>query len=188
MKNCLLLIILSFTLQGCIGAFVVGAATGGAAAVNQDGIQSYAEDQNIRHQILSVVLHNAEFKGSHFEITCHNRNVLLLGETLQNSTRSKVEQIARNVPNVNRVYNQISLREIASTLEQTQDLWITTKVKSQMLATKDLDASQIKVVTEGRVVYLMGTIDKEQAEDAADIARKITNVLRVVKVFDYKTA
>ncbi len=54
-----------------------------------------------------------------------------------------------------------------------------------MLADQELKSSTIKVVTENGVVYLMGIVNKGQADIAVDIARKVTGVQRVMKLFIY---
>jgi osmotically-inducible protein OsmY len=48
-----------------------------------------------------------------------------------------------------------------------------------------LKSSSIKVLTENGVVYLMGIVSKQQADIAVDIARKVTGVQRVMKIFTY---
>jgi osmotically-inducible protein OsmY len=54
-----------------------------------------------------------------------------------------------------------------------------------MLTTKNLKSGSIKVVTENGVVYLMGIVSHQQADIAADIARQVSGVQKVVKVFQY---
>ena len=46
-------------------------------------------------------------------------------------------------------------------------------------------ANRVKVVTERQVVYLMGMVTHREADDAAQIAAATTDVVRVVKVFEY---
>jgi osmotically-inducible protein OsmY len=55
-----------------------------------------------------------------------------------------------------------------------------------MLATEDLKSGSIKVVTENGVVYLMGIVKRDQADIAVDIARQVSGVQKVVKIFQYK--
>jgi osmotically-inducible protein OsmY len=40
-------------------------------------------------------------------------------------------------------------------------------------------------VTERQVVYLMGIVTKKEGDDAAEIAAGTSDVVRVVKVFEY---
>jgi osmotically-inducible protein OsmY len=187
-KKVLILISLSLTLQGCI--FVAGAAAGAAAiAVVYDHrkLESVVQDQRIATQVddkirANSVLHN---ENAHVNVTCFNQVVLLTGETTTPEMRQEAENIAHNVPDVTRVYNEINVKGPTSTLTRTSDSWITAKIKSQMLATEDLKSGTIKVVTENGSVYLMGIVKHEQADMAVDIARQISGVQKVVKIFKY---
>lgn len=60
------------------------------------------------------------------------------------------------------------------------DTWITTKVKAELLATKDVSGMDIKVETVNGVVSLSGTVDTQvEADRAAAVARAIEGVSRV---------
>jgi osmotically-inducible protein OsmY len=87
--------------------------------------------------------------------------------------------------NVRKVYNELTLAGKTSLLSRTNDRWLTTKVKSAFSTAELSDATRIKVVTENGVVYLMGLLTRAEADAAANIARKIQGVQKVVKVFEY---
>ena len=55
-----------------------------------------------------------------------------------------------------------------------------------MLGKPGLHSTQIKVVTNNKVVYLMGFTSHRQADLAVDTARRVTGVVKVVKVFEYE--
>ena len=60
------------------------------------------------------------------------------------------------------------------------DAWITTKVKSDLLATPDVSGLAIDVDTKSGVVMLKGSVDsKAQADKAVAIAKKIDGVKKV---------
>jgi osmotically-inducible protein OsmY len=60
------------------------------------------------------------------------------------------------------------------------DAWITTKVKSEMVADKDVKAHKIDVDTKNGVVKLTGTVETwQEANKATDIARGIKGVTAV---------
>jgi len=44
----------------------------------------------------------------------------------------------------------------------------------------------VKVVTERAVVYLMGIVTRPEGNAAGEIAATTSDVVRVVKVFDYR--
>ncbi|MGI9323228.1 MAG: BON domain-containing protein, partial [Pseudomonadales bacterium] len=47
------------------------------------------------------------------------------------------------------------------------------------------EPGRIKVVTENGVVYLMGAMTQAEADAAAEVARKVRGVQKVVKAFEY---
>lgn len=187
-KKILTIFTLTLTLQGCF--FVAGAAAGAAAiAVVYDHrkLESILEDQQIAVKIdekfrRSPILRN---DNTHINVTCFNQVVLLTGETTSPDLRQEAENLAQSVPNIRKIYNEINIKGPTSTLTRTSDSWITAKIKSQMLATEDLKSGTIKVVTENGTVYLMGIVKHNQADMAVDIAREVSGVQKVIKIFQY---
>ena len=187
MKRICTLIALALTLQGCF--FVVGAAAGAAAvAVVYDHRKMAAimEDQHIANAVSHKIQSDPNLSThSHVDVTCFNDVILLTGEAPNPAWREQAETLARSVPGVSRVYNQISIEGPTSSLTRTSDAWISTKVKTEMLATKGLQSSTIKVITQNGVVYLMGIVSHEQGDATAEIARQVSGVRKVVKIFQY---
>lgn len=186
-----LLTVLSLTclLQGCI--FVVGAAAGAAAIAmvyDHRPVEETIEDTKLANKIVDNIHSVPALRNeSHINVTVFNKIVLLTGETPNPEWRQQAENIAKSTPNVGRVYNQITIQGPTSSLTRTSDSWITTKIKGQMLAREELktNSSSIKVVTENGVVYLMGNVTRQQADVAVDIARQVSGVQKVVKIFQY---
>lgn len=181
------LLFLTSLLSGCI--FVVGAAAGAAAiAIVYDhrSISKSFEDARIANRVYEKVhFVRALRTESHIEVAAFNHVVLLTGETPNPAWRKQAEEIAQSTTGVTKVYNQITIQGPTSTLTRTSDSWITTKIKGQMLTADNLKSGNIKVLTENGVVYLMGIVTREQADIAADIARQVSGVQKVVKVFQY---
>ncbi|GHA54199.1 BON domain-containing protein [Photobacterium aphoticum] len=111
--------------------------------------------------------------------------VLLVGQAVNQGISEQLEQQVRAIPNVSWVYNELQIRPLPQLGEVSQDSWITTKVKSQLIASKRLRDISIKVITEGQAVYLLGYVTAEQGDVAADITRNVSGVKKVVKVFEY---
>jgi osmotically-inducible protein OsmY len=187
-KSGILVILLALSLQGCF--FAAGAAAGAAAiAVVYDhrNIHKILQDADISKRIADKIkkipgIHNQ----AHIEVSVFNRVVLLTGETPNPAWKQRAYEIATSIPDVTKVYNQITLQAPTSSLIRTSDSWITAKIKGEMLATEDLKSGSIKVVTENGVVYLMGIVKRDQAEIAVDIARQVSGVQKVVKIFQYR--
>jgi len=187
-KKTITVLALSLSLSGCI--FVVGAAAGAAGiAVVYDHrkVEAVVTDQRIANAINEKYKKTPDFNTDnvHINVTCFNQIVLLTGETTTPTLRQDAENLARNADDVKRVYNEITIKGPTSTLTRTSDSWITAKIKSQMLATKDLQSGTIKVVTENGTVYLMGVVNRNQADMSVDIAREVDGVQKVMKIFQY---
>lgn len=71
-------------------------------------------------------------------------------------------------------------QEKESVGETVSDAWITTKVKSDLLATKDVAGSSIDVDTQAGVVTLNGTVKSQaEADKAVSVAKGIKGVSKV---------
>ena len=188
MKRVLSLIIVALLLQGCI--FVVGAAIGAAAAtgVYDHRQMSYTlRDMKTANQIVKRIRANPDMRDNcHIEVTVFNGVVLLSGQTPTDEWRQQAGEIAKSADNVDKVYNQLTIEGPTSSLTRTSDSWITTKIRSLMLANQELKSSSIKVITENGTVYLMGIVTREQADMAVNIARQVAGVQKVLKIFQYK--
>jgi osmotically-inducible protein OsmY len=186
MNKFITIIAIALSLQGCI--FVAGAAAGAAGvAVVYDHrkLEKILLDEKVAKNATAKLQMSFIKENSHIEVTCFNQIVLLTGEAATAQARQEAEDIVRSVPEIKRIYNQITIKRPVSSIIRASDSWITTKVKTEMLATKGLKSGTIKVVTENGTVYLMGTVNREQAETAVDIARQVQGVQRVMKIFQY---
>jgi osmotically-inducible protein OsmY len=68
---------------------------------------------------------------------------------------------------------------------RANDSFITSKVKARYLDARRLNPVHVKVATEAGVVYLMGVVTEQEAEDAVELARTTGGVRKVVKIFEY---
>jgi osmotically-inducible protein OsmY len=173
-------------LSGCFVPFVAGAAIGGAIVYDRRDFETMASDQEIFQQANNKINIDNELKNdAHIIVTSFNRSVLIVGQAPTEALRARIQQLVASIPNIKRIYNEVSISGPTSPAVRSSDAWITTKVKSQMLVETKLRSGQMKVVTEDSVVYLMGIVHREQADIAVDIARQVSGVQRVVKIFEY---
>jgi osmotically-inducible protein OsmY len=184
----LLVSVLAVSLQGCF--FVAGAAAGAAAiAVVYDhrNVDNIISDQKIARSISHAISDDPELHGHvHINVTSFGTVVLLTGEAPTTELRQQVEADARKTPGIRRIYNAISIQGPTSGLTYASDTWITTKIKTEMLAAKGLKSASIKVVTENGTVYLLGVVTRAQEKTIVNIARQANGVQRVVKIFQYE--
>lgn len=122
---------------------------------------------------------------SHINVNAYNGVILLTGEVPNNDLRSLAGDTSRKFRGVRQVHNELVPQGASSFLSRSNDTWLTTKVKSKLLANKAVKATKIKVVTENAVIYLMGIVPRAMANNAATIASNTKGAQRVVKVFEY---
>jgi len=186
-KKIFILCCLPIFLSACVpAALVIGATAGGAVIYDKRSMHTIVQDK----EATSIAAHKIDTdptlkKGTHIVVAVFNHILLLVGQTKTQPQRDKAYALVQGTKNINRIYNEITIQKPSSIWQRSKDTWITTKAKTEMLARKGLHSTQIKVVTENGVVYLMGVVTHGQANLAADVARRINGVKKVVKVFQY---
>ena len=183
----ILLLILSAigTLQGCAIGVGAGAATGAAIAYDRRTTGTMVDDELIEFKVIDAIRRDQQLWNQiHLNATSFNNIVLLTGEAPTEELRGRTGSLIRDIPKVRRVQNEIAIAAPSSMLSRSSDTWITGKVKTNML-TNDRESARIKVITENGSVYLMGLVTRAEADAATEIARKVSGVQRVVKVFEY---
>jgi osmotically-inducible protein OsmY len=171
-------------LQGCAAVAVGGIA--GTVVMSQERrtMGTITEDTAIEMKSVSRIGQKLK-EGMHINANSYNRMLLLTGEVPDTTSREEAERIARSVENVRGVYNELAVSGVSSYTVRSNDSVITTKVKSRILDSKSVNGIHVKVITENSVVYLMGLVKKEEANDATEIARTTSGVQKVVRVFEY---
>jgi osmotically-inducible protein OsmY len=113
--------------------------------------------------------------------------VLLTGQAETIEYRNQFVTLARNTPMVKQVISEVEIGPTTGWTETSKDAYITSKVKLALfeIEIEGFDPSRVKVVTEKRVVYLMGLVRPEEAQEVVEKARYVPNVARVVKAFEY---
>lgn len=186
----IVLLLITSSLTACIPAFVAGSAAGAAGGMlihDKRGMSTMIEDRDIANEAWKKINNDPELRAqTHISVASFNQVVLMVGQAPTEQLRSHAYDLINSVAGVKRIYNKVTIEPPTSKSRQADDAWITTKVKTKMMAEKGLKSSQIKVVTENRVVYLLGLMTYKQSDIAATVASHVTGVVEVVKVFEYE--
>lgn len=172
-------------LSACVPVAAGGAAAGGLMAADRRTSGIYLEDQNIELKAKNRIVDNIGAANINISVTSFNLHVLLTGDVIDETTKAKAEMIAKGVESVKSVSNELVIGDRASFGTSANDTYLTSKVKSSMVTENLFPANYVKVVTENSTVFLMGMVTHKEAEDAAAIARGVSGVEKVVKVFEY---
>jgi osmotically-inducible protein OsmY len=171
-------------LSGC-GLLVVGgtAATTAVVATDRRTAGEQVEDQAIELKIASEMRRLFEDR-ARVNAVSYAGLVLLTGDVPSNADKVKADEAARNVEKVQRVVNELRVGAITPISVRTNDTWLTSKVKSTLINTKDVPTRTILVTTERGVVYLLGRVTAAEGERAGKAAASVSGVNKVVKLFD----
>jgi osmotically-inducible protein OsmY len=174
------------SLPGCVEMMVGGAVMGAVATADRRTLGAQTEDKTITVKAeLRVPKVAGEY--GHVNIASFNRKVLLTGEVADEATKAAVERDVHSIEGVESVIDELEIAGPASYTSRSSDALITTKVKASLVDMKTISATSFKVVTERGIVYLMGRVTQREGQIAADVARGVSGVQKVVKIFEYIT-
>lgn len=122
---------------------------------------------------------------SNVNVQSYHGIVLLTGQVEDQALRAEAERLVAEVPKVRKTHNEIQVGGATNFVTRANDKLLAAKVGSRFIAREDVDLARIKVVAENGVIYLIGVVDRQQADAAAEAARTVFGVRKVVKVFDY---
>ena len=174
-------------LQGCITAAIIGAGATATAKVATDprtaGTQ--VDDATLNSRMGMKLKNNGpQFIGARIVSSTYGGDIILTGQA--NSEQiEKAESLAYEIEGVKKVYNQIRVSQPVGSGTITNDSWITTKVKSQLILNAKTKARNIKVVTENSEVFLIGIVTSEEGKAAAQLASQVNGVKKVITLFTY---
>jgi osmotically-inducible protein OsmY len=170
-------------LSACAPLIVGGAVVGGVMAVDRRTTGTQIEDEGIELRAANRI---RETLGErvHVNVTSYNRQALLTGEVPNAQDRQTVEQIVSQVENTRSVVNDLAVAPNTTLGQRSSDTFITGKVRASLVDAQDISANSFKVVTERNIVYLMGRVSQREANRATEIARGVSDVRKVVRVFE----
>jgi hyperosmotically inducible protein len=159
---------------------------------HSDSIGSAISDTAVTAKVKAKLLDDSRLKNSHISVTTTNGAVTLTGSAPSSDAASAAKELASSVDGVKSVDNQVNTPSVADTVasktdraakrtgKYASDSWITTKVKSKLLADNTTKGLDISVKTTNGVVALSGTVKNEDAvEHASDLAKQVKGVKSV---------
>jgi osmotically-inducible protein OsmY len=172
---------LASALSGC-ALIVAGGAVGAMVAVDRRTSGAVIEDETIELKGATRLRELGD--RAHINTTSYNRQVLLTGEVPSEQVKQQAEQIVTRIENVRGTINELAVLPSSTLGQRSSDALITAKVKASFVDEKDLYVGAFKVVTERGVVFLMGRVTQREADKATQLARTISGVQRVVRIFE----
>jgi hyperosmotically inducible periplasmic protein len=170
---------------------IAAAADAPAPVAHSDGLVTTLDDTAITAKVKSKFIGESGLKNSHISVTTTNGVVTLTGRATSSNAKSLAESDAKLIEGVKSVDNALTTpssskaaaktkKAVAKTERAVSDSWITTKVKSEILADSVSKGFDVTVTTIHGVVVLKGELDSRDAVlHVKDIAAKVDGVKSV---------
>lgn len=171
-------------LTACAPLIVGGAAVGSSMlALDRRTSGAQLEDAGIEVKTRRRI---AEALGErvHVSVNAYNRVVLLTGEVPNEADKARITELAAGVENVRQVVNETAVQGISSFSTRSSDVFIATKIRATYVDARDLMSNAFSIVVERGEVYLMGRVTEREATRATELARSVSGVMKVVRVFE----
>lgn len=179
------LALLSISLQGCFPIVAAGVGTAGVLLVNDRRAKAvYVDDQKIETGAFQRI--DTQIKSvMHVNVTSFNHSVLISGEVPDESVKAEIGGIISGIEKVRNVSNELAVSANSSLASRSKDSLITSNVKLRFMKDKHFNSEHIKVVTENGTVFLMGIVNRAEADAATEVTRTTQGVQRVIRMFEY---
>ncbi|HYQ72429.1 MAG TPA: BON domain-containing protein, partial [Gammaproteobacteria bacterium] len=159
------------------------------AAAGERSFMSKVEDASLTARVKSQLLWNSNTSGMQIDVDTNSGIVTLSGTVDSDAEAELAGQIASNTRYVRDVENHLKVSgdqmsiddkvasETHEAAPEVSDGWITAKVKSSLIYSRNVDGTDINVETDNGVVTLYGHVDSDfERESAIRIARGIKGV------------
>lgn len=184
-KLSLMIVCLSH-LAGCVSAVAVGAA--GTAAVSSSDrrtLGTQIDDKTTTARVSTAINRISDVEElADISVNVYNGQVLLTGQSKTQSIIDAAASAAESVQHVVKVHNQIRLGEPIPTTSTINDIWLGTKIRTQMTANKNVPLLKLDLIVEDSEVFIMGQLTKSEASAAVELVRNVEGVTKVIRVME----
>jgi osmotically-inducible protein OsmY len=175
------------SLGGCATATVGAIAGVGLFAVQErtigEGIDDAAASQRVKMRLMAA--DRTAFAEVDVEVA--SGNLLLSGSVPTPQHRDAAATIARSVPNLSQIYNELVVGEPSTWRRSAEDEFITAQIRARLTASAAVRAINVNIETFHGAVYLMGIArSDEELRRAAEIASVVPGVTRVVSFMEVR--
>ncbi|STX52919.1 hemolysin, lipoprotein [Legionella busanensis] len=177
-----LFIILTFLLlTSCIGTLWTGASL----IYDRHNVYKKVYDYQLALQANQALFADRLLKqeGCYLDLAVFKGDILLAGHLPNRKLRHLAEARLRTLEGYREIFLQVAV--YSAPANDLTDAWLTTKIRSQILADAEIDPNDFKIVTVDNIVYVMGDVRPNQAARVLNLAKNTQGVMRVVKLMRY---
>lgn len=172
------------TLTGCIPLMLGGAAVGATVFTDRRSSGTQLDDQTMAFKAQFQI---GKKLGDAVRVNAvaYDGAVLLTGDVPTQAAKDQAASIAQGVEKVKSVINQLDVGPAEPFEGRSNDAWLSSKVHTALLSTKNVPSGAIVTTVNRGVVYMLGKVTQEEGEMAAKTAANVGGIVKVVKMFTY---
>jgi osmotically-inducible protein OsmY len=181
------IIAVSASMSACAPLFIGGAAaTTALVATDRRTVGEQVTDKEIDLKASNEL--NINFgQTARINASSYDGVVLLTGDAFSEKIRGEAGAIVSQIPQVKSVINRLHVGPLASFSQITADTWLSSKVKTTLLATKGIPSGAVVVTVERGDVYLQGLVTQAEADQIAKTTSSVSGVKEVYTLFKIMT-
>ncbi len=153
------------------------------AAVTDRKVETYAKDESIEAEIASKMIADDTAKFMDVSVFCYSGNVYLVGEYETDKQKERAITIARGVNGVTSVTPYILAKREVKGCGSTDNVTITSQVKTKLIGDKDIWSTNVDVKTVQCNVVLLGVVGSKKEIDKSIAHTKSVKGVRGIKSF-----
>ena len=180
-RNIFTIFVLIF-LTSCVGTGSKGVfGTGVSIALDPRSLGTQIDDSIMQKNLLAKLV----FMNKKYALTINSKvldgRIFLTGKVENPEEKLRITKIAWEIKGVRSVKNDINLKENFNFKRSAEDLYITSRLKTILILSKDIKAANYNIDTYKRKVFIYGIAqNKNELNLVIDEAKNITNVLEVI--------
>ena len=178
------LLLTSMILTSC--ATITGSVTDEPIQPDPQGrtMGEVLDDKNLRTRlIVNLDKLDPRFEEANVDIQVNAGIVLLVGQVPTENLINEATKLLKSDPQVKAIHNHLTAEPNTTAGIKANDKWLGVKARSRMFTTDYFPSSNIEIVVQKGVVYLMGRVTNETAQKAVEIASEVNGIQKVVMVF-----
>jgi hyperosmotically inducible protein len=174
--------------SGLTFALMLSAGASDDPTAHSDSAGAAMSDSAITAKVKAKLMEDNQVKSSHIKVVTTNGVVTLTGRAMTSESKSAAVELAEGVNGVKSVDDELTIGSrtasshgaVANTEIEGSDTWITTKVKSKIMADSMSRGFDVHVETTNGVVILRGTLANHDAiAHVKDLAETVDGVKSV---------
>jgi osmotically-inducible protein OsmY len=181
----------TLSLTGCIPLVVGGAAVGaggaGYVAGQERGVGGLVSDRTLKSRVEDQWYSANKEMARGLAANVENGKVVITGTVKEPDWKVDAVRLAWQVDGVTEVHNEATVRDSTTFSEDARDTWITTRLRTELIADTKIRSLNYSIETVNGTVYLMGTARTQAELDRAiDHARNLSGVREVVNYVEIR--